>query len=160
MMQWWVGRLGIQIEIRAFCEKIGYMTAGWIGALSMLRCHTISWNVWCIHLNGICWNPYPNTVQIFETCQRKQLLPSRYHKTKCIVHQSNNNMSANGTPPAFQFDTFLTASLEGSFQHCRFQSIHRRSSEYSFCPYCQSCRIQVVEQISNHISQLPWPHTT
>jgi hypothetical protein len=22
---------------------------------------------------------------------------------------SNNNMSANGTPPAFQFDTFLTA---------------------------------------------------
>jgi hypothetical protein len=26
-----------------------------------------------------------------------------------MVHQSNNNMSANGTPPAFQFDTFLTA---------------------------------------------------
>jgi hypothetical protein len=24
------------------------------------------------------------------------------------VHQSNNNMSANGTPTAFQFDTFLT----------------------------------------------------
>jgi hypothetical protein len=23
-----VGRLGIQIEIRAFCKKIGYMTAG------------------------------------------------------------------------------------------------------------------------------------
>jgi hypothetical protein len=30
--QWRVGRLGIQIEIRAFCKKkIGYMTAGWIG---------------------------------------------------------------------------------------------------------------------------------
>jgi hypothetical protein len=29
-------------------------------------------------------------------------------KTKCIVHQSNN-MSANGTPTAFQFDTFPTA---------------------------------------------------
>jgi hypothetical protein len=28
---------------------------------------------------------------------------------KCIVHQSNNNMSVNGMPPAFQFDTFLTA---------------------------------------------------
>jgi hypothetical protein len=26
-----VGRLGIQIEIRAFCKKIGYTTAGWIG---------------------------------------------------------------------------------------------------------------------------------
>jgi hypothetical protein len=48
-------------------------------------------------------------MQIFETCQRKRLVLSRSHKTKCIVHQSINNMSANGTPPAFQFDTFLTA---------------------------------------------------
>jgi hypothetical protein len=48
-------------------------------------------------------------MQIFETCQRESLVPSRSHKTKCIVHQRNNNMSANGTPPAFQFDTFLTA---------------------------------------------------
>jgi hypothetical protein len=31
------------------------------------------------------------------------------HKTKCIVHQSNNNVLANGTPTTFQFDTFLTA---------------------------------------------------
>jgi hypothetical protein len=30
-------------------------------------------------------------------------------KTKRIVHQSNNNMSANGNPTAFQFDTFPTA---------------------------------------------------
>jgi hypothetical protein len=48
-------------------------------------------------------------MQIFETRQRKRLLPSRYHKTKSIVHQSNNNMSANDTPPTFEFDTFLTA---------------------------------------------------
>jgi hypothetical protein len=48
-------------------------------------------------------------MQIFETCQRKRLVQSRSHKTKHIVHQSNNNMSANGTPPAFQFDTFPTA---------------------------------------------------
>jgi hypothetical protein len=48
-------------------------------------------------------------MQNFETCQRKQLVPSRSHKTKFMVHQSNNNMSANGTPPAFQFDTFLIA---------------------------------------------------
>jgi hypothetical protein len=48
-------------------------------------------------------------MQIFETCQRKWLIPSCSHKTKCIVHQSNNNMSANGTPPAFQFDAFPTA---------------------------------------------------
>jgi hypothetical protein len=39
-------------------------------------------------------------------------------------------------------------------------SIHRSSSEYSFCPYCQSCRTQVVEQISHHISQLQQPHAT
>jgi hypothetical protein len=26
------------------------------------------------------------------------------HTTKHIVHQSNNNMSANGMPTAFQFD--------------------------------------------------------
>jgi hypothetical protein len=48
-------------------------------------------------------------MQIFETCQHEQLVPSCSHKTKCIVHQSNNNMLANGTPTAFQFDTFLTA---------------------------------------------------
>jgi hypothetical protein len=48
-------------------------------------------------------------MQIFETCQHERLVPSRYHKTKCIVHQSNNNMLANGRPTAFQFDTFLTA---------------------------------------------------
>jgi hypothetical protein len=48
-------------------------------------------------------------MQIFETCQHKRLVPSCSHKTKCIVHQSNNNMSANGTPAAFHFDTFLTA---------------------------------------------------
>jgi hypothetical protein len=28
------------------------------------------------------------------------------------------------------------------------------------CPYCQSCRTQVVERIFQHISQLRWPHTT
>jgi hypothetical protein len=44
--------------------------------------------------------------------------------------------------------------------HCCFQSSHRSSSEYSFCPYCQSCRTQVVEWISHHISQLQRPHTT
>jgi hypothetical protein len=48
-------------------------------------------------------------MQIFETWQHKRLIPSRSHKAKCIVHQSNNNMSANGTPLAFQFDTFSTA---------------------------------------------------
>jgi hypothetical protein len=48
-------------------------------------------------------------MQIFETCQHEQLVPSRSHKTKHIVHQSNNIMSANGTPLAFQFDTFPTA---------------------------------------------------
>jgi hypothetical protein len=48
-------------------------------------------------------------MQIFETCQHKRLVPSRHDKTKRIVHQSNNNMSANGRPTAFQFDTFLTA---------------------------------------------------
>jgi hypothetical protein len=30
-------------------------------------------------------------------------------KTKRTVHQSNNNMSANHNPTAFQFDTFPTA---------------------------------------------------
>jgi hypothetical protein len=40
------------------------------------------------------------------------------------------------------------------------QSSHRSSSAYSFCPYCQSCRTQVVEWIFQHISQLQWPHTT
>jgi hypothetical protein len=49
-------------------------------------------------------------------------------------------------------------SLEGSFAHN--QSSHRSSSAYSFCPYCQSCRTQVVEQIFQHISQLWWSHTT
>jgi hypothetical protein len=44
--------------------------------------------------------------------------------------------------------------LEGSFVPS-----HRSSIEYSFCPYCQSCRTQVVEQIFQHISQLQWPHT-
>jgi hypothetical protein len=48
-------------------------------------------------------------MQIFETCQHERLVPSRSHKTKRIVHQSNNNMSANGTPTASQFDTFPTA---------------------------------------------------
>jgi hypothetical protein len=51
-------------------------------------------------------------------------------------------------------------SLEGSFWHCCFLSIHRSSSEYSFCSYCQSCRTQVVARISHHISQLQWPHIT
>jgi hypothetical protein len=37
------------------------------------------------------------------------LVPSCSHKTKCIVHQSNNNMLANGTSTIFQFDTFPTA---------------------------------------------------
>jgi hypothetical protein len=48
-------------------------------------------------------------MQIFETCQHEQLIPSHCHKTKCIVHQINNNMLANGRPTAFQFDTFPTA---------------------------------------------------
>jgi hypothetical protein len=78
-------------------------------ALSILRCRTILWYVWCIHLNGICWISYPNKMQIFETWQLEWLVTTRSHKTKCIVHWSNNNMSANGMPPAFQFDTFLTA---------------------------------------------------
>jgi hypothetical protein len=56
-----------------------------------------------------CWNAYSNTMQIFETCQHQRLVPSCCHKTKHIVHQSNNNMLANGRPTAFQFDTFLTA---------------------------------------------------
>jgi hypothetical protein len=30
-------------------------------------------------------------------------------KTKRILHQSNNNMLANGNPTAFQFDTFPSA---------------------------------------------------
>jgi hypothetical protein len=47
-------------------------------------------------------------MQIFETCQHERLIPSRSHKTKCIVYQSNNIMLANGRPTAFQFDTFLT----------------------------------------------------
>jgi hypothetical protein len=51
-------------------------------------------------------------------------------------------------------------SLEGSFWHCQFQLIHRSSSEYSICPYCQSCRTQVVARISHHISQLQQAHTT
>jgi hypothetical protein len=46
----------------------------------------------------------------------EQLAPSCYHKTKCIVHQSNNNMSANGTPTTFQFDTFPTALQNASGQ--------------------------------------------
>jgi hypothetical protein len=50
---------------------------------------------------------------------------------------------------------FFSWSLEGSFAPS-----HRSSSAYSFCPYCQSCRTQVVEQIFQHISQLQWPHTT
>jgi hypothetical protein len=37
-------------------------------------------------------------------------------KTKCIVHQSNNNMLANGNPTAFQFDTFPTALQNASGQ--------------------------------------------
>jgi hypothetical protein len=49
-------------------------------------------------------------MQIFETCQHKQLIPSCYdHKTKRVVHQSNNNMSVHGRPTALQFDTFPTA---------------------------------------------------
>jgi hypothetical protein len=51
-------------------------------------------------------------------------------------------------------------SLEGSFRHCSLLSIHRGSSEYSFCSYCQSSRTQVVARISHHISQLQRPHTT
>ncbi len=96
---------------KCLLQKIGYTNAGWIGALLMLRCHTILAYVWCIHLNGICWNPYLNTMQIFETWlpARMTCIPSCSHKTKCIVHQSNNNMSANSRPTAFQFDTFLTA---------------------------------------------------
>jgi hypothetical protein len=43
------------------------------------------------------------------TTTSQPMVPSRYHKTKCIVHQSNNNMLANGGPTAFQFDTFLNA---------------------------------------------------
>jgi hypothetical protein len=41
--QWRVSsRLIIQIEIRAFCEKnIGFMIAGWIGALSVEMSHNI-----------------------------------------------------------------------------------------------------------------------
>jgi hypothetical protein len=31
------------------------------------------------------------------------------HTTKHIVHQSNNNMSANGKPTAFQFDMLPSA---------------------------------------------------
>jgi hypothetical protein len=50
--------------------------------------------------------------------------------------------------------------VEGPFRHCSLLSIHRGSSEYSFCSYCQSCRTQVVAWISHHISQLQWPHTT
>jgi hypothetical protein len=56
-------------------------------------------------------------MQIFETCQHEQLVPSRSHKTKCIVHQSNNNMLANGRPTAFQFDTFPTA-LQNAIEQC------------------------------------------
>jgi hypothetical protein len=49
-------------------------------------------------------------MQIFETCQHEQLIPSCYdHKTKCVVHESNNNMSVHGRPTALQFDTFPTA---------------------------------------------------
>jgi hypothetical protein len=82
----------------------------------MLRCHTISWYVWCIHLNGICWNPYLNTMQIFETCQHEWLVPSCSHKTKCIVHQSNNNMSANGSYPT----SILIWSLSNCIPECHW----------------------------------------
>jgi hypothetical protein len=102
-----VGRLGIQIEIRAFYEKIAYSTAEWIGALSMLRCHTISGYIWCIHLNGICWNHTQIQSRSLKPASTNDLYHLS-HKTKCIVHQSNNNMLANGTPTTFQFDTFLT----------------------------------------------------
>jgi hypothetical protein len=65
--QWRLGRLGIQIEIRAFCKKNWIYDYRVNRALSMLRCCTILWYVWCIHLNGICWNSYPSKMQIFET---------------------------------------------------------------------------------------------
>jgi hypothetical protein len=55
-------------------------------------------------------------------------------------------------------DFLVDHAREGSFAHN--QSSHRSSSAYSFCPYCQSCRSQVVEWIFQHISQLRWPHTT
>jgi hypothetical protein len=43
-----------------------------------------------------------------------------------------------------------------------FVPSHRSPIEYSqtnFFPYCQSCRTQVVEWISQHISQFQQPHT-
>lgn len=51
-------------------------------------------------------------MKIFETWLAARTTRTISHKTKRIVHQSNNNMSANGTPTAFQFDTFLPTALQ------------------------------------------------
>jgi hypothetical protein len=91
--QWWVGRLGIQIEIRDFCKKNWIYDCRVNSALSMMRCQTISQKVWCIHLNGICWNAYPNTMQILETCQREAMsrtISLSQHKMHCSSKQQQH----------------------------------------------------------------------
>jgi hypothetical protein len=78
------------------------------------------------------------------------LVNAQYCRDYCIwKHRLDANTRATD---------FFSWSLDGSFAHN--QSSHRSSSAYSFCPYCQSCRTQVVEWIFQHISQLRWPHTT
>jgi hypothetical protein len=49
-------------------------------------------------------------MQIFETWQHKRLAHTiSLSQNKMHCSPKHNNMSANGTPPAFQFDTFPTA---------------------------------------------------
>jgi hypothetical protein len=77
------------------------------------------------------------------------LVDDQYHRD---YHTWKNCLDANT-----RATKIFSWPLDGSFVPS-----HRSSIEYSqinFLPYCQSCRTQVVERISQHISQFQQPHT-
>jgi hypothetical protein len=45
-------------------------------------------------------------MQIFETWQHEQVVPSLTKQNALFIKATTSNMLANGTPTAFQFDTF------------------------------------------------------
>jgi hypothetical protein len=48
-------------------------------------------------------------MQIFETWQHEQVVPSLTKHNALFIKATTSNMLANGTPTAFQFDTFPSA---------------------------------------------------
>ena len=48
-------------------------------------------------------------MQIFETWQHEQIVPSLTKHNALFIKATTSNMLANGTPTAFQFDTFPSA---------------------------------------------------